>query len=55
MIDAARQRAYQEVNTALIDFYRQIGEQFSRKLAAAGWLGSDGPAVYYERQSPEQT
>lgn len=37
MIDAARQRAYQAVNTALIDLYWQIGEQISRKIAAAEW------------------
>lgn len=35
MIDAARERAYQTVNTALIDLYWQIGEQISRKIAAA--------------------
>jgi predicted nuclease of restriction endonuclease-like (RecB) superfamily len=37
LIDAARQRAYQAVNTALIDLYWQIGEHISRKIAAAEW------------------
>jgi hypothetical protein len=37
LIDAARRRAYQAVNTALIDLYWQIGEHISRKIAAAEW------------------
>lgn len=37
LIDAARQRAYQSINTALIDLYWQIGEHISRKIAAAEW------------------
>lgn len=37
LIDAARQRAHQAVNTALIDLYWQIGEHISRKIAAAEW------------------
>jgi predicted nuclease of restriction endonuclease-like (RecB) superfamily len=37
LIDAARQRAYQAVNTALIELYWQIGEHISRKIAAAEW------------------
>lgn len=37
MITAARQRAYQAVNTALIDLYWQIGEYISRKIASAEW------------------
>jgi predicted nuclease of restriction endonuclease-like (RecB) superfamily len=37
LIDAARQRAYQAVNTALIDLYWQIGEHISRKIAEAEW------------------
>ena len=40
LIRAARQRALQAVNTALIDLYWQIGEHISRKIAAAEW--SDG-------------
>jgi DUF1016 N-terminal domain len=37
LIDAARQRAFQAVNTALIELYWQIGEHISRKIAAADW------------------
>lgn len=37
LIQAARSRAYQAVNTTLIDLYWQIGEHISRKIAAAEW------------------
>jgi DUF1016 N-terminal domain len=37
LIQAARQRAYQAVNTTLIDLYWQIGEHISRRIAAAEW------------------
>ena len=37
LIDAARQHAYQAVNTALIELYWQIGAYISRKLQAAEW------------------
>jgi predicted nuclease of restriction endonuclease-like (RecB) superfamily len=37
LIDAAKQRAYQAVNTTMIDLYLQIGEHISRKIAAAEW------------------
>jgi len=37
LIAAARQRAYQAVNTALIDLYWQVGEHISRKIASAEW------------------
>ncbi|MFT4196149.1 PDDEXK nuclease domain-containing protein [Ottowia sp.] len=37
LIDAARQRAVQAVNTALIELYWQIGERISRRIAAAEW------------------
>lgn len=37
LITAARQRAVQAVNTALIELYWQIGERISRKIAAAQW------------------
>ena len=36
-IQAARGRAYQAVNTTLIDLYWQIGEHISHKIAAAEW------------------
>ena len=37
LIQAARGRAYQAVNTTLIDLYWQIGEHISHKIAAAEW------------------
>lgn len=37
LIHAARGRAYQAVNTMLIDLYWQIGEHISQKIATAEW------------------
>ena len=37
LIDSARQRAYQAVNTTLIELYWQVGAYLSRKIAAAEW------------------
>jgi predicted nuclease of restriction endonuclease-like (RecB) superfamily len=37
LIEQARQRAYQAVNTELVSLYWQIGEYISGKLAAAEW------------------
>lgn len=37
IIAAAKQRAFQAVNTTLIELYWQVGEYISRKLAAAEW------------------
>ncbi len=37
LIAAARQRAFQAVNSALIDLYWQVGETISRKVAAEAW------------------
>lgn len=37
LIEAARGRAAQAVNTTLIELYWQIGEHISRKLASAEW------------------
>jgi predicted nuclease of restriction endonuclease-like (RecB) superfamily len=37
LIETARQRAFQAVNTTLIDLYWQIGEHISHKIAAAQW------------------
>ncbi len=37
LIEAARQLAYQAVNTALIDLHWQVGEYISRKLETAAW------------------
>ncbi|CAN7325898.1 PDDEXK nuclease domain-containing protein [Variovorax sp. LjRoot178] len=37
LIEQARRRAYQAVNTELVDLYWQIGQYISGKLAAAVW------------------
>ena len=37
LIEAARRRAHQAVNTTLIELYWQIGERISRKISAAEW------------------
>ena len=37
LITTARQRAYQAVNTTLIDLYWHIGERISQRIAAAEW------------------
>ncbi len=37
LIDSARQRAYQAVNTTLIELYWQVGAYLSGKIAAAEW------------------
>lgn len=37
LIEQARQRAYQAVNTSLIELYWQIGAYISQKIAAAQW------------------
>ena len=37
LIRTARQRAFQAVNTELIDLYWRVGEYISRKLEAAAW------------------
>ena len=37
MIETARDRAYQAVNTELIDLYWHVGEFISLKIAADGW------------------
>ena len=54
LIQAARGRAYQAVNTTLIDLYWQIGEHISAKIAAAEW--GDGVveqlAAYIARTQP---
>ena len=54
LIDAARQRAYQAVNTALIDLYWQIGENISRRIAAAEWGAGvvDRLAAHIARSQP---
>ncbi|HEX4946212.1 MAG TPA: PDDEXK nuclease domain-containing protein [Blastocatellia bacterium] len=37
LIQQSRQRAFQVVNTELIDLYWRVGEYISRKLASAAW------------------
>lgn len=37
LIDAARRRAYQAVNTELVAHYWELGEYISRKIASAEW------------------
>ena len=37
LIESARQRAYQAVNTEMIDLYWKVGEHISRKIATAEW------------------
>jgi predicted nuclease of restriction endonuclease-like (RecB) superfamily len=37
LIQSARQRAFQAVNTVLIDLYWQVGEYISRKIADEAW------------------
>ena len=43
LITAARQRAFQAVNTSLIDLYWQVGQTISRKIDQAQW--GDGVVV----------
>jgi hypothetical protein len=43
LIAAARQRAFQAVNTSLIDLYWQVGEYISRKIESAEWGDSVVP------------
>jgi predicted nuclease of restriction endonuclease-like (RecB) superfamily len=37
LIQAAKQRAYQAVNTELVALYWQVGEYISKKIASDGW------------------
>lgn len=37
LIEQARQRAFQAINTHLIDLYWEVGEYISRKIEADGW------------------
>jgi predicted nuclease of restriction endonuclease-like (RecB) superfamily len=54
LIAVARQRAFQAVNTALIDLYWQVGEYISRKIEAAEWGDGVVPrlAVYIAQVQP---
>jgi predicted nuclease of restriction endonuclease-like (RecB) superfamily len=55
LIQSARARALQSVNTVLIDLYWQVGEYVSRKLESAEWGESvvDALALYLKRHHPE--
>lgn len=54
MIAAARQQAFQSINTTLIELYWQVGQYISRKIAAAEWGDGVVPqlAAYIERTQP---
>ncbi|MDE1162396.1 MAG: PDDEXK nuclease domain-containing protein [Acidobacteriaceae bacterium] len=54
LIAAARERAFQAVNTTLIDLYWKIGEHISRKISAAEWGDGVVPqlADYIARAEP---
>jgi hypothetical protein len=56
LIAAAQQRAFQAVNTTLIDLYWQVGEYTSRKIEAAEWGDGVVPqlAHYIARTQPGQ-
>ena len=55
LIERARERAYQAVNTELIDLYWQVGEYISRKLETAAWGEGvvDELARYLKTRHPE--
>ncbi len=54
LIERARQRALQAVNTTLIDLYWQVGGIISRKIAAAEWGDGvvDQLAAHIAREQP---
>ncbi len=56
IITAARQQAFQAVNTALIDLYWQVGQYISHKIEAAEWGAGVVPklAQYIARTQPGQ-
>jgi predicted nuclease of restriction endonuclease-like (RecB) superfamily len=56
IITAARQQAFQAVNTALIDLYWQVGQYISHKIDAAEWGAGVVPklAQYIARTQPGQ-
>ena len=37
LIKAARRRAYQAINTELVDLYWELGKYISKKIASAEW------------------
>ena len=54
LIAAARQRAFQAVNTSLIDLYWQVGQYISHKIEATEWGDGVVPqlAAYIARTQP---
>ena len=54
LIATSQQRAFQAVNTTLIDLYWQVGEYISRKIEAAEWGDGVVPrlAAYIARTQP---
>ena len=54
LIEAARRRAYQAVNTELVGLYWQLGEHISKKLDSAQWGEGvvDGLATAIAREYP---
>jgi len=54
LIQSARQRAYQAVNSELVNLYWQVGEFISRKLASSEWGDGvvDDLARYLSRTQP---
>ena len=54
LIERARQRAFQVVNTELIDLYWQLGELICRRIASDGWGKSTivSLAAYIRRRDP---
>ena len=55
LIQTARQRAFQAVNTELIELYWRVGEYISRKLETAAWGEGvvEELARYIAREHPE--
>ncbi len=56
LIQSARQRAYQAVNSELVSLYWQVGEYISRKLESTEWGAGvvDHLALYLARTQPGQ-
>ncbi len=54
LIEAARHRAYQAVNVAMIELYWSVGEHISRKISDAEWGDGvvDELAAYLARHQP---
>ena len=55
LIAAARRRAFQAVNTEVIDLYWRVGQYISRKLESAAWGEGvvDELARYISRRQPD--